>query len=49
TETQGLVLIEAMAAGLPVVAVGAYGVQDMVDHEINGLLTPLDIEAFSDA
>ena len=49
TETQGLVLIEAMAAGLPVVAVGAYGVQDMVDHEKNGLLTPLDMEAFSDA
>ncbi|MCS6936032.1 MAG: glycosyltransferase family 4 protein [Candidatus Bipolaricaulota bacterium] len=30
TETQGLVLIEAMAAGLPAVAVRAMGVQDVV-------------------
>lgn len=39
TETQGLVLIEAMAAGLPVVAVRASGVQDMVDHDVDGILT----------
>ncbi len=49
TETQGLVLIEAMASGLPVVAVKAGGVQDMVDHGKNGILTSLDIEEFSDA
>lgn len=42
TETQGLVLIEAMAAGLPVAAVRASGVQEMVDHGVNGLLTPND-------
>jgi 1,2-diacylglycerol 3-alpha-glucosyltransferase len=42
TETQGLVLIEAMAAGLPVVAVRASGVREMVDHGINGLLTNCD-------
>lgn len=49
TETQGLVLIEAMAAGLPVVAVKASGVQDMVDHNINGILTAEDIDEFSQA
>jgi 1,2-diacylglycerol 3-alpha-glucosyltransferase len=49
TETQGLVLIEAMAAGLPVVAVKAFGVQDMVDHMVNGILTECDLQEFSDA
>ncbi|MDD2586436.1 MAG: glycosyltransferase family 4 protein [Syntrophomonadaceae bacterium] len=49
TETQGLVLIEAMAAGLPVVAVRAYGVQDMVDSGKNGLLTECELDEFSDA
>lgn len=47
TETQGLVLLEAMAARLPVVAVEANGVKDMVDDGINGYLTPCDIQAFS--
>lgn len=49
TETQGLVLIEAMATGLPVVAVSAFGVQDMVDHMVNGILTECDLQEFSDA
>ena len=49
TETQGLVLIEAMAAGLPVVAVRAYGVQDMVDDGVNGYLTSCSILEFSQA
>jgi glycosyltransferase involved in cell wall biosynthesis len=42
TETQGLVVVEAMAAGLPVVAVGAGGVAEAVGHGTTGLLTPLD-------
>jgi 1,2-diacylglycerol 3-alpha-glucosyltransferase len=42
TETQGLVLIEAMAAGLPVAAVRASGVQEMVDDGVDGLLTAAD-------
>ena len=44
TETQGLVLTEAMACGLPVVAVRASGVQDMVDDGVDGILTNLDME-----
>ena len=49
TETQGLVLIEAMAAGLPVVAVRASGVQEMVDDGLDGILTGLDINELAGA
>jgi glycosyltransferase involved in cell wall biosynthesis len=37
----GLVLIEAMAAGVPVVATDAPGIRDVVQHESNGLLVPV--------
>jgi glycosyltransferase involved in cell wall biosynthesis len=37
----GLVLIEAMAAGVPVVATNAPGIRDVVQHEVNGLLVPI--------
>jgi glycosyltransferase involved in cell wall biosynthesis len=37
----GLVLIEAMAAGVPVVATDAPGIRDVVRHESNGLLVPV--------
>ena len=36
----GLVLIEAMAAGVPVVATNVRGIRDVVTHERNGLLVP---------
>lgn len=49
TETQGLVIVEAMAAGLPVVAVRASGVQEMVDDGVNGFLTPPDCSAMAAA
>jgi glycosyltransferase involved in cell wall biosynthesis len=39
SETQGIVITEAKAAGLPVVAVGAYGVSEMVEHGMDGYLT----------
>lgn len=40
SETQGLVLIEAMSAGVPVVAVDAPGVRDVVIDGYNGRLLP---------
>lgn len=47
TETQGLVTLEAMAAGLPVVAVNAIGTRDVVAHQRDGLLTELDPAALA--
>jgi glycosyltransferase involved in cell wall biosynthesis len=38
SETQGLVMAEGMAAGLPVVAVDAPGNRDVVQNDLNGLL-----------
>jgi glycosyltransferase involved in cell wall biosynthesis len=38
SETQGLVLAEAMAAGAPVLAFDAPGNRDIVDHGVNGLI-----------
>jgi glycosyltransferase involved in cell wall biosynthesis len=49
TETQGLVTMEAMAAGLPVVVVDASGTRDVVDHEQEGLLTENDPAALTKA
>lgn len=39
SETQGIVLLEAMAAGLPVVAIKASGVEDIVRSGENGFMT----------
>lgn len=39
TETQGIVLLEAMAQGVPVVAVDATGVRDLVESGVNGYLS----------
>ncbi|MCG5509907.1 glycosyltransferase [Ectothiorhodospira lacustris] len=38
-ETQGMVILEAMAAGLPVVAVRSSGIDDVVQNDINGYKT----------
>ena len=42
SETQGLVLAEAMAAGAPVVALDACGVREVVRDGCNGFLLPAD-------
>lgn len=39
SETQGIVLAEALASGCPVVAVRASGVEDLVKNGVNGFLT----------
>ncbi|MGE5598490.1 MAG: glycosyltransferase [Bacteroidota bacterium] len=49
TEVKPLVLLEAMAAGLPIVAVRASGTVDTVTDGREGVLTPLDREAFAGA
>ncbi len=49
TETQGIVIIEAFAQGLPVIAVRATGVSDLVVNQKNGFLVSEDINEFSQA
>jgi glycosyltransferase involved in cell wall biosynthesis len=45
TETLGLVLLEAMAAGCPVVAVNSGGIPDIVTDGVNGyLFEPADAD-----
>jgi glycosyltransferase involved in cell wall biosynthesis len=50
TETQGMVLTEAMAAGKPVVAIDAPGIREVVRSDVNGyLLDAEDDGAFASA
>jgi len=50
SETQGLVLLEAMAAGVPVVALDATGVREVVEDGKNGrLLMQMDQPSFVEA
>ena len=47
-ETFGLVATESMACGTPVVAFGATGLLDIIDHQINGYLAaPYDEKDFA--
>ena len=45
SETQGMVVAEAMAAGVPVVALNASGVREVVRNDDNGFLLPADTPA----
>lgn len=50
SETQGMVLTEAMAAGLPVIALDAPGAREVVQDQVNGyLLKNESITTYSDA
>ncbi len=49
TETQGLVIGEAKATGLPVVAIRAFGPAEMVAHNEDGILTDPSQPAFTEA
>jgi 1,2-diacylglycerol 3-alpha-glucosyltransferase len=49
TDTQGIVLTEAMAAGLPVVSVGILGPRDIVKDGKTGYLTQNDAAEFAHA
>jgi glycosyltransferase involved in cell wall biosynthesis len=46
TETQGLVLTEAKACGLPVVAVFGGGISDVVENGVDGYLVPQNQKIF---
>ncbi|MDR2431238.1 MAG: glycosyltransferase [Candidatus Margulisbacteria bacterium] len=47
TETQGLVILEAMSAGTPVVAVDAMGIADIIRANVGGLASKADVSEFS--
>lgn len=47
TETQGIVTLEAMAAGLPAVAVAASGTQDILEDGVQGFLVQNDAQDLS--
>ena len=49
TETQGLVLIEAMAVGLPVVALAEMGTCDLLGKERGAIVPRHDVADFGDA
>ncbi len=49
SDTQGLVIGEAKAAGVPVVAINVFGPAEMVNHNEDGILTELSLPAFTEA
>ncbi len=49
TEVKPLAQLEALASGVPIVAVSAAGANDTIVHGENGLLTPENAQVFSEA
>ena len=48
TETQGLVTVEAMLCGLPVVAIGELGTADVMQGDNGGFMVRDDVSEFAD-
>lgn len=48
SETQGMVILEAMSAGVPVIAVRSSGIDDVVQNEYNGYKTKKDPKVWRD-
>lgn len=48
SETQGIVLLEAMAGETPVVAISSSGIDDLVKNELNGYKTKDDLDDWTD-
>ncbi|MFB3882285.1 MAG: glycosyltransferase [Armatimonadota bacterium] len=49
TDTQGVVVLEAMALGCPPVAARSSAVADVIRHDVDGLIVEPTAEAFADA
>jgi 1,2-diacylglycerol 3-alpha-glucosyltransferase len=47
TETQGLVVLEAMASGLPIVSVNDEAVMEMIENKVDGILVEKDTTLFA--
>jgi len=47
TETQGIVITEAMAAGVPAVAINMMGPSDIIENGVDGFLTDLKTDVFT--
>jgi len=46
SETQGITILEAMAVGLPIVAIKATGTEDFIIDDVNGFLTKNQLKEF---
>jgi glycosyltransferase involved in cell wall biosynthesis len=47
SESHPLAVLEALAAGLPVLGIPCPGVEDTIEHGLNGLCSPEDVDIFA--